>query len=371
MSTLRLIIILLIHLSAFESSIFNCGTNSLCSSVNNCASNEACFIVCDGNHVCENKTFHCPSNGKCIIQCGTNISQKYSCHRTLFTTKSDTKIINITTQGINSMEYSTTFCPSSSNNIHGFSNNCFIYALDGQSQLSNINIYAVESYNDIYIQCKNRNCYDSSHLPTIYCSDYSSSCDIELQNQSTEYNIWKCAANTAFSICNSISFINNSTSNATISIQTTGIWTNIFDNVEAVENNSSDLPVIIGGILGAITCCLFIFIFVMATHLKINMRKSTSKQKVCVIAIDINKKELERLGSKSASSVISPTTISDSSNSRFINKRRASNLPKPKPRNGHHKMKQHAKEKQTYVITPTPNTIKNDSSDIDICDFSS
>eukprot|EP01083_Nonionella_stella_P020931 58041_1 len=322
-----------------HASVFNCDSESLCSSVNHCASNEPCLITCDGTRACEDKTFHCPSQDKCVINCGTNITQKYSCHQTLFTTKSDTTLINITTKGFYSMAESTVFCPA--NTTPGFSGNCFIYSLEGKSQISNINIYAIESYHDIYIHCNEHNCYDPAHYPTMFCSDdYTPSCKLKLQSFS--HNIWTCTVHTT--TCDTISFESNhlptsipTTSSSFIStISTQYLWNELDGPPVSILSRKNDVAILLGGILGAAFCCSFILLFVVAAYL-MKTKAEKFKSLIIVDAYTGTRKERKRLETESrtrtgTTSTESRTSVSDS---RFAKKRKVPNLPKPKPRYKH------------------------------------
>ena len=260
--------------------VFNCDSDSLCSSVNICPNNEDCLINCIGNSSCRDKTFQCPANGQCFIQCGSNINDTKSCFRTLFTTKSDTKIISITTYGTNTMKHSTVFCPNN-NNI-----DCFIYSMDGHSQLSNINIYTAHSHHNVNIYCKYPSkCYNLTQYPIIHCLEHSSSCNLDLTLNS--FDKWQCIDHQ--SICNnhndtdSINTINTTNnyvsitpiSTTTTTTTTTSTSTTITtttnryktDN-QKIDNNQHMEGIIIGSIFTATFLLVFILVCIIAIYLK-------------------------------------------------------------------------------------------------------
>ena len=323
--------------------VFNCDSDSLCSSVNICPPNEDCLINCIGSEACKDKTFQCPSNGQCLIQCGTNINDTKSCYQTLFTTKPDTKIISITTRGTNTMAYSTVFCPSFHNMDN---NNCFIYSMDGHSQLSNIHIYTTGSIHNVQIYCEYPSkCYNTTQYPIIHCLDYTSSCNLHLTSNS--YNEWQCINDN--SICQQIPTqtpTNTPTNTPTFSptitpynslINTTSdmyditstnryninnsydTYSNtpnpdIIDNIYIDEDGKSTMAahmeaVIMASIFAASFCFLFVIVCMITIYLK--KSKSDSMRKDSNI-MDVDDDQ-------------EPVHVQESN-------RRASNLPKPKPR---------------------------------------
>ena len=97
------------------------------------------------------------------------------------------------------LRYADIFCPMDLK-PKGSIKSCKIHS-DGDSYiaLTGTNIYAIESFYDVSIQCDTLNYY-SFHRPKIYCTEnYNINCEISLSNLTS--NEWKCYNQS--NLCNS------------------------------------------------------------------------------------------------------------------------------------------------------------------------
>eukprot|EP01084_Bolivina_argentea_P058858 107432_1 len=215
-----------------------CGTYTCRGKAIHCPDHVKCTITCGGINVCLSTTIYCPSNEhNCVVFCGGNnacsgvkiiggggnLSVSTSSGGTSGTTSIPNGVINcprdkecnvkcrractgtkINAQNaailnVEGVEYNSALggvtirCPV--NGFRGNSNNCNINGFNKNGNLnlmSNMKIYAVESFDDINLQCVGP-CFTGTP-PIIYCTeDFSESCRIISENHAV--NDWECTSN--------------------------------------------------------------------------------------------------------------------------------------------------------------------------------
>ena len=131
-------------------------------------------------------TIKCPPNGLCHINCHAD----QACSDSIIISDPQTTSLSIVASGDKVLMNANITCPM--NIDYG---DCFV-SVDGDyiNMISCINIFAQDSFYDLYLECNNDNpnCYDPTNCnPTIHCNtDHSGSCDMELMTGSVSN--WQC-----------------------------------------------------------------------------------------------------------------------------------------------------------------------------------
>lgn len=129
-------------------------------------------------------TIKCPPNGTCHINCHAD----QACSDSIIISHPQTTSLSVIASGNKVLMNSDITCPININygdcsiSVHG----------DYPDMISCIDIYAQDSFHDLYLECNNINCYNSTNChPTIHCkTDHSGDCDMELAINSSSN--WQC-----------------------------------------------------------------------------------------------------------------------------------------------------------------------------------
>eukprot|EP01084_Bolivina_argentea_P102621 183833_1 len=151
-----------------------------------CPSNEDCIIHCSNDSSCSYSSIICPLSFNCNISC----KYPYSCNNILIPAQHSLSL-TINTNGYNSLSFSKIYCPTNQ-----IVNSCNIIYFDNENGSNNMNIYSINNYNTINIQCPNSTsiCWSKNNNPIINYGDYtySQTCtmqDINTCNYNTNGNI--------------------------------------------------------------------------------------------------------------------------------------------------------------------------------------
>eukprot|EP01083_Nonionella_stella_P126778 383965_1 len=166
--------------------------------------NGSLYVECFGSESCDNTDITCPSFGDCVVTTSGGASLYYSDVRT----NENTNTLSITSAtGGSSITGTKIYCPPKYES--GPQHNCIINISGGTGMISNIKIYALESFTDLSLTCDYVTLSDcwTTYQPELICGPTSnpiSSCKITVVNGTN--NQWRCRDEDAQSYCQDLTF---------------------------------------------------------------------------------------------------------------------------------------------------------------------
>eukprot|EP01084_Bolivina_argentea_P071832 130505_1 len=204
-----------------------------------------CIVHCSGEAACSFSTIICPSaaSARCSVTCNDTSSCS---HMTI--TAPNAMSLDINSNGNNALSFSQIYCPFNPSN-----NSCNIAYTGTQHGLNNIDIYSVNAYDTINLQCNSiSGCWGNDHNPVLHFGDtqYSNICTI--------YDVHTCAT-TVLSVDHHSPFKTTAHSHDT-SVSTRENDHNIYYAVMLVSIG------LVSGVILSICCCVCLLLYQTQKH---------------------------------------------------------------------------------------------------------